>query len=90
METAFDVYMDFFNYQSGVYVQTSDQLDGGHAVKMLGWGFDAPSGLNYWLCANSWGTSWGMEGFFKIAWGQCGIDSTVYACTPATTTTPIF
>jgi len=83
METRFDVYEDFMNYESGVYVHTSGALEGGHAVKILGWGVE--NGLNYWLCANSWGESWGIDGFFKIAWGQCGIDSTVYACTPEVT-----
>jgi cathepsin B len=93
METSFDVYADFMNYESGVYTHVSGALDGGHAVKILGWGEE--NGLNYWLCANSWGDSWGMDGFFKIAWGQCNIDNAVYACTPdyvnieeATTTFP--
>jgi cathepsin B len=80
METAFDVYEDFMNYKSGVYHHVTGKLDGGHAVKILGWGTE--SGMDYWLCANSWGTSWGMDGFFKIKQGDCGIDSSVYACTP--------
>jgi cathepsin B len=80
METAFDVYEDFMNYKSGVYHHVTGKLDGGHAVKILGWGTE--SGMDYWLCANSWGTSWGIDGFFKIKQGDCGIDSAVYACTP--------
>jgi len=82
METAFNVYSDFMNYKSGVYQHKSGVLEGGHAIKILGWG--TASGLNYWLCANSWGTSWGESGFFRIAYGECGIDSSIYACTPGT------
>ena len=38
IEVQFDVYQDFFSYTSGVYVHKSGALDGGHAVKMIGWG----------------------------------------------------
>jgi len=82
METSFNVYSDFMNYASGIYKHTSGYLEGGHAVKILGWGVEG--GVNYWICANSWGTSWGEKGYFRIAYGECGIDSTVYGCTPAT------
>ena len=49
--------------------------EGGHAVKIVGWGTE--DGTDYWLVANSWNTSWGLEGFFKIARGgdQCGIET---------------
>ncbi|MFH1403661.1 MAG: C1 family peptidase, partial [Candidatus Altiarchaeota archaeon] len=30
---------------------------------------------NYWIAKNSWGTGWGQGGYFKIAWGEVGIDS---------------
>jgi cathepsin B len=80
METGFTVYQDFMNYKSGVYHHVSGGMLGGHAVKMLGWGTE--NGVNYWLCANSWGPSWGESGFFKIKQGDCGIDQAVYACTP--------
>jgi len=81
METAFDVYEDFFNYEDGIYTHVSGAYAGGHAVKMLGWGIE--NGVAYWLCANSWGPSWGqLGGFFKIAAGQCGVDSQLFACTP--------
>jgi len=64
METAFTVYSDFMNYESGVYHHVSGSVEGGHAIKILGWGNE--SGMDYWLCANSWGPDWGLDGFFKI------------------------
>jgi len=75
IEVAFDVYQDFFSYTSGVYVHKTGSLAGGHAVKMIGWG--TLSGVAYWTVSNSWGTSWGMEGFFLIKRGvdECGIES---------------
>jgi len=40
----------------------------GHAVRVVGWGEDIQNGqlLKYWICANSWGTDWGDNGYFKI------------------------
>jgi len=80
VETAFSVYADFMVYSSGVYTHESGSLLGGHAVKIIGWGNE--NNTNYWLVANSWGASWGLNGFFKIAWGQCGIDSDAIAGLP--------
>jgi len=80
IETGFDVYEDFMNYKSGVYQHVTGALKGGHAIKVLGWGIE--DGLDYWLCANSWGPAWGMEGFFKIKVGNCGIDNAAYTCMP--------
>jgi len=89
VEGAFTVYNDFFNYKSGVYVaNTSSGVAGGHAIKIIGYGVDSVSGLNYWLCHNSWGTSWGDSGLFKIKAGTCGIEQQVFACTPGTVSSP--
>lgn len=73
---AFNVYYDFFSYKSGIYQYTGETaLAGGHAIKILGWGVE--NGVNFWYCANSWGTGWGMNGFFKIKRGtdECKIES---------------
>jgi len=77
IEAAFEVYQDFFSYTSGVYVHTSGQLMGGHAIKIVGWGVDSATKQNYWIVFNSWGTSWGMDGLFWILRGvdECGIES---------------
>jgi cathepsin B len=85
VEAAFTVYQDFMSYSSGTYKHTSGSALGGHAIKALGWGTDK-DGVDYWIMANSWNTVWGMEGFFNIAQGDCGIDSQMTFGLAATTT----
>ena len=82
VETGFEVYENFKNYTTGVYVKGSNpgKLLGGHAVKIVGWGVE--SGMEYWICANSWDVTWGEKGFFRIKMGECGIDSDVVAGLP--------
>ncbi len=81
IEGAFDVYRDFLYYNGGVYYHKTGEMLGGHAIEVLGWGKEA--GLDYWLCKNSWGPAWGMQGYFKIKMGDCDIDSNMITCTPA-------
>jgi cathepsin B len=80
-EVGFTVYEDFMNYVSGVYQHLSGGILGGHAVMVVGWGVDG--GLPYWIIQNSWGTNWGMEGFFEILRGadECGIEDDAYCGT---------
>jgi uncharacterized repeat protein (TIGR02543 family) len=68
------VYGDFFDYSGGVYRHTYGTLQGAHAVTIVG--YNDSSG--YWIAKNSWGTGWGENGWFKIAYGQCSIDSYAY------------
>ena len=82
MESTMEIYTDFFNYKSGVYQHASGSYAGGHAIKIIGWGKE--NGVDYWLCANSWGTTWGDNGFFKIAFNMMDPDTPAYACTPET------
>ena len=76
IEAAFTVYQDFMNYKSGVYEHKTGSMLGGHAIKCLGWGTE--DGKDYWLMANSWSTSWGDKGFFKIKRGDCGSNNQLY------------
>ncbi|KHJ99399.1 papain family cysteine protease [Oesophagostomum dentatum] len=65
---SFKVYKDFLYYKSGIYVHTNGTEQGGHAVKMLGWGVE--NNVKYWLLANSWNTDWGENGYFRILRGE--------------------
>ena len=67
----FVVYSDFFAYDSGIYRHVSGSESGGHCVTIVG--YDDAGG--YWICKNSWGEDWGERGFFRIAYGQCRIES---------------
>jgi len=63
----------FQSYKNGVLTDgCGQQLD--HAVLAVGYG--QKSGNDYWLVKNSWGTSWGSEGYIKIGRGEenlCGV-----------------
>lgn len=66
-----DVYQDFFSYSTGVYKHVAGSYAGGHCVVLIGYS-DAEG---CWIGRNSWGTGWGSSGYFKIAYGQCRIES---------------
>lgn len=67
----FVVFQDFFSYRSGVYRHVSGEAAGGHCVEIIGY----DDGEACWICKNSWGTNWGEGGFFKIAYGECEIET---------------
>lgn len=71
LSACFIVYDDFFAYSSGVYKHVSGAQAGGHCVSIVGYS----NSQGCWIAKNSWGTSWGESGFFRIAYGDCGIDS---------------
>ena len=72
LSAVFHVYDDFFSYHTGVYHHTTGGEAGYHCVEVIGY-----SDIEQcWICKNSWADSWGDHGFFKIAYGQCGIDDT--------------
>merc|ERR1711998_77760 len=75
VETAFTVYSDFENYDSGIYHHVTGDFAGGHAVKIVGWGVE--DGVKYWKIANSWNPYWGEKGYFRIREGEGGIDDQV-------------
>jgi C1A family cysteine protease len=67
----FVVYQDFFSYRSGVYRHVSGNAAGGHCVEIIGYN----NAQGCWICKNSWGTNWGEGGYFRIAYGQCNIET---------------
>lgn len=74
---AIDAAQAKFSYYSGGIFDYSDcgnQLD--HAVLLVGYGTE--NGQDFWIMKNSWSTSWGEEGYMRIAingdgLGMCGV-----------------
>ncbi|XP_057643623.1 cathepsin Q-like isoform X1 [Chionomys nivalis] len=68
-------------YDEGIYHEPNcSRYNLSHAVLVVGYGFDGneTDGNNYWTIKNSWGQSWGMNGYMKIAKDRknhCGIAS---------------
>jgi C1A family cysteine protease len=60
------------SYHSGVYKHTTGGELGGHAVKIVGWGQQGST--PYWIVANSWGTGWGLNGYFWFGMNQCSFE----------------
>ena len=66
---SFLVYEDFMYYGNGVYEHVWGGIEAGHAVLIVGW----DDKDECWICKNSWGPSWGEQGYFRIKWGECGM-----------------
>ena len=68
------------SYSSGVIAPSSwcDPTALDHAVLLVGWGVDT-TGVAYWTVKNSWGASWGEQGYFRmqLGVGTCGINTAV-------------
>lgn len=80
---SFEPKNDIMYYGGGVYKRVPnqrsewEQVD--HAVLLVGFGEDA--GEKYWTLQNSWGDTWGEDGFFRVVRGtdESGIESIVVA-----------
>jgi C1A family cysteine protease len=66
-----EVFEDFSFYHSGVYKHVTGAFRGYHAVSVVGY----DDNLQCWIAKNSWSTSWGGNGFFKIGYGECKMDT---------------
>lgn len=67
MSVTFHVLPEFLFYKGGVYSHKrcgTEAKDVNHAVLATGYGIQ--KGLQFWNVKNSWGSSWGMNGYFKI------------------------
>ena len=83
--TGMKIYPDFYTFDPKVDIYSWNGVGpqvGGHAVEILGWGVEDDK--NYWIVKNSWGTEWGLDGYFKIERGvnMCEIESNCISLVP--------
>lgn len=73
--------IDFQLYSGGIYDGdcSSDPDDIDHAVLIVG--YSSEDDVDYWIVKNSWGTDWGLDGYFyierntDIEYGVCAINA---------------
>lgn len=71
----------FHSYSTGVYYEPScSGWTLNHAVCCVGYGVEqsATGNLDYWIVKNSWGTSWGENGYIRMSRNRdnnCGVAS---------------
>jgi len=63
-------------YRSGTLDDASCGQDIDHAITLVGYGTDT-TGKNYWIVKNSWGSSWGANGYIMLVRDKnmCGINT---------------
>ena len=66
-------------YDEGIYEPWFSDLcpnNINHAIVIVGYGIDKETGKKFWKIKNSWGPSWGEQGYFRMIRGEgaCGID----------------
>lgn len=67
----------FMSYTSGILDDDQCEINQpDHAVAVVGYGSE--NGIDFWIVRNSWGDSWGEEGYVRMSrnkGNQCGIAS---------------
>ena len=89
----------FMAYSSGVYEDANTSCNSNpcyytptnHAIALVGWDDNPPEGGGgCWILRNSWGTSWGGNGYMRIRYGSARTDCEVcyIIAKPSPTPTP--
>ena len=69
----------FDNYSSGVIQDSKQYNETTHVVAVTGWGTSS-DGIKYWVGRNSYGTTWGEGGWFKLQRGVNALDIEKHTC----------
>jgi cathepsin B len=88
--SGFNVYEKFKLDYNGITIYTGpkegEEMLGGHAIKIMGWGSQMVNEekVDYWWIANSWGTNWGLSGYFKMKMNikECELEKNVVGFIP--------
>ncbi|MBL7205842.1 MAG: hypothetical protein ISS63_16175 [Desulfobacteraceae bacterium] len=89
----------FSAYSRGVYQDANTSCDSNpcyytptnHAIALVGWDDNPPEGGGgCWILRNSWGTSWGENGYMRIRYGSARVNCEVcyLIAQPSATPTP--
>jgi len=65
------------NPGSSIYRCTNDSKTPNHGVVLVGYNDTGNINTSYWIAKNSWGTDWGMSGYFKLGFDECNFTSEV-------------
>lgn len=82
----FQIYDDFLESYDGTTIYMGPAAkstnQGGHAIQIIGWGKE--NGVDFWWIANSWGTDWGLSGYFRMKMniGKCQLEENVVGFIP--------
>ncbi len=76
VDAAVKVTSAFAAYAGGIYADENTECDAepcsyaetNHCIALVGWQDTSSDGDGYWILRNSWGTSWGEDGYMRIAY----------------------
>ena len=82
-------YTDLLTYKGGVYFPSEGafKFGGSHAVKIVGWTKSIQG--DAWIIENSWGPTWGEDGYANIMAGHKDIGLDVVALSPIVFPVPV-
>lgn len=77
--TSMIVYTDLNAYNDGIYEHKYGVRNGSHSLEIVGYDV-SKNGTKYWIIKNTWGTTWGEQGYFRMVRGknECGIEDPAY------------